>query len=226
MKNIKLIACDTDGVILEDTYSPILNRLSIALHIPYTSEIERNTFSRDDATALKYVSKIAGIKTEKEMQELYKLYFLERDKYIQETGNHPVLPSAPEFLKRLRSLGIPIICYGGLPLDKIDNRAKPFLEHFDQYICTGTFRPGLKEIVKDIYHFDYSEVLFIDDVNTVAEEAKKYNIPFIGVPTTHSWGFQKQDMEKTRVKYTVNSVEEITLDYLETIDGDKEIWNA
>lgn len=223
MKNIKLIACDIDGVLLEDTFSVVLNNMSKKLNFEYTSELERNTFSQSREQALKYMSNILNIQNEDDAQHLLQTYFLERDKFIARNGN-PILEATLPFLERLKSLKVKLICYGGLDIDMIDTRFLPYLKVFDQYICTDTFRPGLKEITKQFYNLEYSEVLFIDDVNKVAEEAKKYDIPFIGVPTKHTWGFQEQQMIETGVKYRVNGIQDITLDYLNTVAGDPEIW--
>lgn len=223
MNNIKLIACDTDGVILEDTFSPILHKMSKILHIPYTEEMERNTFSRDDGEALKYIQEKLNVSNNK-ISSIYHMYFKERNKYIQASGRNPILSGAYNLLRRLKNSNAKVICYGGLKYSQVDNRAKPLLSKFDKYICTGSFRPGIKEITKDIYHLPYSKILFIDDVNTVAETAKKHNVPFIGVPTDYSWGYQKQDMKKTGVKYLANSINDITNNYLNRIDSDKHIW--
>lgn len=63
-------------------------------------------------------------------------------------------------------------------------------------------------------------------VDEQVKEAKKYSIPFIGVPTQHSWGFQKDEMAKVGTKYIVSSVKEITKEYLERLDSDQAIWEG
>jgi len=92
--------------------------------------------------------------------------------------------------------------------------------YFDQYICTNDFRPGIKEITKDIYNIDYDQVLFIDDVNTVAEKAKELNVPFIGIPSCEEWSYQKSDMSQTGVNHIVKSIRDINLELLNTIDSE------
>ncbi|MEH7454670.1 HAD family hydrolase [Gottfriedia acidiceleris] len=223
MEAIKLIACDIDGVLLEDTFSPVLRILAEKYGVDYTAELENNTFSqrRDDAAA--YLKSYLGFPEETTTKEIIDEYFKERKKFMQEDEN-PIISGVPEFLEMLKSLNVKLVCYGGLEEKMIDLRFRPYFKYFDQYICTNSFRPGLKEITKEIYGLDFSEVLFIDDVNRVAEEAKKYQIPFIGVPAQHTWGFQEKEMKNTGVKYLVKSVKEITKDYLEKIDLDKAIW--
>lgn len=223
MEAIKLIACDIDGVLLEDTFSPVLRILAEKYGVDYTAELENNTFSqrRDDAAA--YLKRYLGFPEETTTKEIIDEYFKERKKFMQEDEN-PIISGVPEFLEMLKSLNVKLVCYGGLEEKMIDLRFRPYFKYFDQYICTNSFRPGLKEITKEIYGLDFSEVLFIDDVNRVAEEAKKYQIPFIGVPPQHTWGFQEKEMKNTGVKYLVKSVKEITKDYLGKIDLDKAIW--
>ncbi|KAF6625255.1 hypothetical protein MF628_005275 [Paenibacillus polymyxa] len=48
MNTIRLIACDVDGILLTDTFSPVLKSLVKKAGMPYTREIERNVFSRQD----------------------------------------------------------------------------------------------------------------------------------------------------------------------------------
>lgn len=224
MEKIKLIALDTDGVLLEDTFSPILHNLAEKLGIAYTEEAERSTFSQAREKTLDFLKKKMNVDSEEETEKLYKLYFAERTKYLEEHGNpNPILPGVLDFIKELKEYGVKFLCYGGLPLELVDTRFKEILSDFDQYVCVNDFRPGMKEIVKE-YHLDFSEVLFIDDVNNVAEECKKYNIPFIGMPANYSWGFQKEAMEKTGVKYIVSSVKELSSSYLDEVCADDYIW--
>jgi len=217
MKNIKLIACDIDGVLLEDTFSPILRSLCLRLGQEYTQEVERNMFSQTREEAMKFVMLKLKIKSREEAQKVYNLYFEERDKYL---ANHPsiLIEGIDNFLKLLTSTGVKPVCYGGLETEKIVDEFNPYLKYFDKYICTNDFRPGIKEIVKDIYKLEYNQALFIDDVNTVAETAKVLNVPFIGVPSKECWSYQKEDMERTGVKYLVSNINEINLEMLEDID--------
>ena len=73
---------------------------------------------------------------------------------------------------------------------------------------------------REIYNIDYFEALFIDDVDTVAQAAKVLDMPFIGCPANFQWGFQKEEMLNTGVKYIVDSADEITQDILDRIDAD------
>jgi phosphoglycolate phosphatase-like HAD superfamily hydrolase len=224
MKTIKLIAIDIDGILLEDTFSPIMYNFVSNLGIKYTGILERNIFSRPQKEAANYIGKSIG----KSAEELIHSYFEERDKYIRIHGCN-VNEGVPELLELLANLNIRLVYYGGLSEDKITSNINKYKCYFERYICTNNFRPGIKEITKDMYGLEYSQILFIDDVNFVAEVAKMNNVPFIGIPSNFPWGFQKQDMIKTNVKYLLNSIREINLELLERIDFESfmgTIWKS
>ena len=73
----------------------------------------------------------------------------------------------------MANLDVRLVYYGGLPEEKITDEFKQYKHYFEKYICTNDFRPGIKEIIKDFYGLEFNQVLFIDDVNTVAEVAKR-----------------------------------------------------
>lgn len=210
MKNIKLIAVDIDGVLVTDTFSPVLRNIVIKRGLEYTGDIERHVFSRPRIEGWKYMMKTSNI-------DLRETFFEERARYLQ-THEHGFIDGVPEFLELVSSLGVKLVCYGGLAEEEIFDGMKKYKHYFDRYVCTNDFRPGIKEITKDIYGLEYNQVLFIDDVNTVAEAAKADNVPFIGTPANFPWGFQKRDMIKTGVKYILGSLKEIDRQLLEKID--------
>lgn len=218
MRTIKLIAVDIDGILLEDTFSPIIRSYISKFGLAYTREIERNIFSRPQMEAAGYLSKMIG----QDCNTLIKGYFEEREKYIAIHGCN-INDGIPELLNLFSTLNVRLVYYGGLPEENIVDSFKNYKLYFDKYICTNDFRPGIREITKDFYGLDFHQVLFIDDVNTVAEVAKAYNTPFIGIPSNHPWGYQRQDMIKTNVKYLLNSVKEITRELLEKIDYEASI---
>ncbi|MEI5992678.1 HAD family hydrolase [Candidatus Enterococcus mansonii] len=227
MKTIKLIAVDIDGVLLEDTFSPVLYRLAKKFNVDYTLDIEKNAFSQNRESAGLYLKKKFRLSEDTTIQQMLDLYFSERDSYLNETySKSSIVKGALDFITRLTQYDVHLICYGGLAYEQISSEFQPYLDYFEQYVCTNNFRPGLKEIIQDMYKIDFKEALFVDDVDRVAKEAKKYKVPFIGVPAIHSWGFQEEEMKKTGVKYMVKSVNEITQQFLEKIDSDNEIWEG
>jgi phosphoglycolate phosphatase-like HAD superfamily hydrolase len=224
MKKIKLIAIDIDGILLEDTFSPIIRNFVSKFGVTYTRELERKIFSRPQMEAASYLGKIIG----KDYKDLISSYFEERDKYIKIFGCS-VNEGVPELLELLSTFNVRLVYYGGLSEDKITSNLSKYKHYFEQYICTNDFRPGIKEITKDMYGLEYDQIIFIDDVNSVAEVAKINNVPFIGIPSNFPWGFQRQDMIATEVKYLLNSIKEIDADLLERIDYEASvgtIWKS
>ena len=128
MKNIKLIACDIDGVLLEDTFSPVLHILAQRFNIPYTAELENNMFSQNRGKAVNYFLKQLSLSGHKESEDVLKLFFDERQKYIDKSGT-PILDGVPEFISLLKNLDVKIVCYGGLDYEMIDKRFTSYLKN-------------------------------------------------------------------------------------------------
>ncbi len=66
-----------------------------------------------------------------------------------------------------------------------------------------------------IFASNKNEILFIDDVASVAENAKKLNTPFIGGPST---AFQELKMIEAGVEHLVYSIREIDKELLLKVD--------
>jgi hypothetical protein len=45
------------------------------------------------------------------------------------------------------------------------------------------------------------------------------------MPADNDWGFQKEEMEETQVKYIVGTVKDITPAFLENVINDQKIWS-
>ena len=100
----------------------------------------------------------------------------------------------------------------------IDNQIKvmpgveDFLKIINQYDVKVTSYGGR---TKDIFDYNFDEVLFIDDINRMAEVAKYYGSGFIGTPVTE---FQEDQMKETGVKFISSSVSGINEKMLNDID--------
>lgn len=225
MNTIKLIAVDVDGPLLVDTFSPIMYQICQNMGAEYTRELERNTFSRNREEVANYLRKTLAKyeKTEEERnmsnEDRIKYYFKVREKFMKENPTG-VKPGVPEFLEFLKGVGPRMICYGGLPASHMEKELGELSPFFETYVCTNDFRPGVREIIQDIYKLQFNEVLFIDDVNFVAQHAKSYGVPFIGIPSSEPWSWQRREMEDTGVKYILESVSQIDRDLLERIDAE------
>lgn len=124
--------------------------------------------------------------------------------------DHPVevLPGIESTLALLNNTGSRITCYGGRNKEySFDKHLKPYENYFDKnipYIDINAFRPGMYEIIKEIFGLDFDEVVFIDDINRVAEVCKSLGAGFIGVPASMPHNYQREEMVATGVRYMVN----------------------
>jgi FMN phosphatase YigB (HAD superfamily) len=223
MNHIKLIAVNLESVLLKDNYSPVIRKILMRSGKNYNDEIERTILSHSRQEAIRYLLKLP--KHDIKINEFIRQFSSERENFGNTNGikiNETTLPLI-ELLKRQNAK---LICYGSLSDEYFNMQLENLKPYFDRYISTNDFKPMIKEIVKDNYKLDFSEVLFIDDINTVAATAKELNVPFIGCPLNNEWEFQKKEMEKTGVKYMVDSIAQITQEYLEKIDADASKGNS
>ncbi|TQI80893.1 phosphoglycolate phosphatase-like HAD superfamily hydrolase [Serratia fonticola] len=211
LNKIKLIAIDSDGVLLNDTYSPAIKSFVEKHDTPYTALIERLVWGSPQITAghnLALACKLpwSGEKTIAD-------FFKERDNYLKDHPVH-VLPGIENTLSMLASTGAKLVSYGGRNREySFDTFLGDYRHYFDKdvpYVDINGFRPGVNEIVKDIFHYNYDEVVFIDDINRVAEVCKALNTGFIGIPANMAHNFQKDEMSETGVKLSFAKFNDIT----------------
>jgi phosphoglycolate phosphatase-like HAD superfamily hydrolase len=228
LSRLRLAAVNIDGVLLNDTFSPVIHQFLVSRGRAYTAEVERSIFSQSRQVASRFLAEaIDGPITPEEALEVY---FRERAQYV---ANHPVRlnDGAVELLERLRALGLRTVCYGGLAKDHFDEFLGAHAELFDEpgYICTDAFRPGIHEIVTEYFGLRYDEAVFIDDVANVGRAAKDLGVPFIGHPTDYEASFQPQLMRETGVRHLVGSLDAIDEDLLHTVDREAalgDIWRG
>ncbi|WP_171847123.1 HAD family hydrolase [Enterobacter chengduensis] len=213
---IKLVAVDVDGVLLTDTYSPAIRSFVEQHGGVYTPELERQVWGSPHIAGGHNMS--LACKLPWSAQKTIEAFFQHHGKYIEENPIE-VVSGAESFLGLLQEFNVRVTSYGGRTKEYIFDKHMPSLKkYFDKekpYIDTNTIRPGVMEITKDIFHLDFDEVLFIDDINRMAEVAKYYRTGFIGTPVTT---YQKEQMQQTGVRYIASSVAGITKDMLIKID--------
>ncbi|HAT2828853.1 hypothetical protein FMK81_26880 [Klebsiella oxytoca] len=215
-KKIKLVAIDVDGVILTDTYSPAIKSFIEKNGGIYNSELERQVWGSPHIAGGHNMA--LACKLPWSAQKTINEFFLHHNEYIKENPIS-IVEGAELLLKNLNQFNVKVTSYGGRTKEYVFDRYMPSLkQYFDKelpYIDTNTIRPGVKEITKDIFGFNFDEVLFIDDINRMAEVAKHFRTGFIGTPVTQ---FQKQQMTETGVKFILPSVMEITPEILTAVD--------
>lgn len=217
LKQLKLAAVNIDGVLLNDTFSPVIHNFIVSRGGEYTADVERSIFSQPQLVGGQGMANAARVPWT--AQEAIDVYFKEREEYTRE---HPVelLDGAIDLLRRLRGLGLKTVSYGGLDKSHFDHFLGEHADLFDEpgYVCTNDFRPGLREITTEIFGLKYDEVLFIDDVARVAEVAKALDIPFIGHPSSFEHSFQPQLMRESGARHIVDSLHSIDEELLRTLD--------
>ncbi|MBL1087645.1 HAD family phosphatase [Streptomyces actinomycinicus] len=221
---MRLIAVNIDGVLLNDTFSPVIHRMVVRNGGVYTAELERAVLSQPQLRAA------AALGVPGSPQEVVDAYFRERSAYL---ADHPVrvLDGAGALLRRLRGTSAQLVCYGGLGRSHFDEHLAPYVRYFDgpRYVCTDAFRPGVREIAEDVFGLRRDQVLFIDDVARVAETARELGAAFIGHPTSFRHSFQRQLMRQAGVRHMVGSLDDIDEALVRTVDteaAEGRLWTA
>jgi len=222
MKNlnkIKLFAIDSDGVLLNDTYSPVIKRFVEMYGGVYNAQVERHVWGSPQITAGHNMALACKLpwSGERTIAEFFKV----RNSYLVENPVK-VLPNIRKTLEMLHATGAKLVCYGGrnkeYSFDKFLYEYQPYFDLDIPYVDINNFRPGVHEIVKDYFHLEHDEVVFIDDINRVAEVCKKLNSGFIGIPANMKHNYQKQEMQETGVKFACACFSDITLDMIMKLD--------
>ncbi|MFI9246160.1 HAD family phosphatase [Streptomyces sp. NPDC053086] len=225
---LRMAALNIDGVLLNDTFSPVIHHFVTSRGGVYSAELERRIFSQPQVVAGRVLAETCDLPTAP--METIALYLQERERYL---ADHPVrlLDGAVELLRRLRGLGLRTVCYGGLDASHFDRYLGGLADLFDEprYVCTNDIRPGLREIAVDIAGLACDEVLFIDDVARVAEAARELGVPFVGHPSDFEHGHQRQLMVEAGARHVVGSLDAIDDRLLRTIDAEAQagtLWDG
>jgi phosphoglycolate phosphatase-like HAD superfamily hydrolase len=219
LRRIRLVALDSDGVLLNDTYSPVIERFVTKHGGTYTAAVERGVWGSPQLAAGQNMA--LACKLPWSARETIEAFFAEREEYLKD---HPVqvLDGAAELLATLREAGVRVVCYGGRNREYTFDRYLGHLaEFFDPevpYVDVNDFRPGTKEIVRDVFGYGFDEAVFVDDINRVAEVAKALGTGFIGVPASMPHNFQRAEMEAIGVRYLVDDIRQIDAALLEKVD--------
>jgi phosphoglycolate phosphatase-like HAD superfamily hydrolase len=216
LRHLRLAAVNIDGVLLNDSFSPVIREMVIDHGGEYTREVERALLSQSQLTAAAVFA--GATRTTTTPRELVAEYLARREEYV---ARNPVrvLDGAGELLELLRALGLKVVCYGGLDRSHFDRHLGDFAALFDGpgYVCTDSFRPGIREITQDVFSLPYDRVVFVDDVARVAETARTLGVPFIGHPNPQG-EYQRQLMEQAGVRHLVRTLRDIDEQLLRTVD--------
>jgi len=219
LNKIKAFAIDSDGVLLNDTYSPAI-KIFVEQHgVKYTSDIERSVWGSPQVTAGHNLA--LACKLPFSGNHVIKEFFKVREQYLRE---HPVkvMPDIEKVLKMMCETNARLVCYGGRNKEySFDEFLGDYSQYFDAklpYIDINAFRPGVNEIASSL-ELSFNEVVFIDDINRVAEVCKSFGAGFIGVPASMSHNFQQHQMQETGVKLSVSTFSDISEEILYEADN-------
>ncbi|WP_030909789.1 hypothetical protein [Streptomyces sp. NRRL F-5126] len=217
-RTLRLAAVNIDGVLLEDTFSPLIHRFVTRRGGTYSADVERSVFSQRQVDAGRALA--AAVPREMTGEEALAAYFEERAAYL---ADRPVAVTdgAEALLRRLGAAGLDVVCYGGLAKSHFDEHLGRWASLFTPpgYICTNDVRPGLREITA---HFGLrdGQVLFIDDVARVAEAARELGAPFVGHPSAFAHSHQAGLMRLAGVRHIVPDLGHIDGELLRTLDAE------
>ena len=217
--HLRLVCLNIDGVLLPDSFSPVIHRLLTRHGVAYTAELERLILSQPRNVAGAILA--SATRQPWTWQEAVEAYFVERKAYLAESPI-TVRDGIGHLLELLRAKGATLVCYGGLDRGHFDEHLAGYAHHFAApgYISTDDVRPGIKEIVADHFGHRFDEALFVDDVNRFAEFAKHYGVAFIGMPSSFEHSFQREHMRLTGVRHLVRGLDEITDPLLDRLDAE------
>ncbi|MFI8947721.1 HAD family phosphatase [Streptomyces sp. NPDC053750] len=219
MLTLRLAALNIDGVLLNDTFSPVIHHFVVSRGGTYTAELERSIFSQPQHIAGRLLAAAVGGGMTGE--EALAAYFEERAAHVD---RHPVTitPGTPELLHRLRDAGLRTVCYGGLGKDHFDRHLGRCADLFDGpgYVCTNDIRPGFKEITEDVFGLRPDQVLFVDDVARTADAARALGTGFVGHPSDFVHSHQRTLMREAGVRHVISSLDALDDDLLHRVDGE------
>ncbi|WP_424212944.1 HAD family phosphatase [Streptomyces sp. BI20] len=217
LEHLRLVALNIDGVVLNDTFSPVIHAFITSRGGRYDAEVERSIFSRRRAEAGLALGRAAGL--DLDSAEVLSLYFEERAAYL---ARNPIriLPGAEALLLRLRGLGVATVCYGGLDKEHFDTHVGPIAHLFDGpgYVCTNEFRPGVREVTEEVFGLAPEQALFVDDVAKVGEVAAALGVNFIGHPSPFAHGHQGELMRAAGLRHVVDTLDAIDEPLLRILD--------
>ncbi|MGW3018854.1 HAD family phosphatase [Streptomyces longwoodensis] len=218
LHRLRLAAVNIDGVLLNDTFSPLIHRFVTRRGGVYSADVERSVFSQRQSDA--GLAMAAAVPQELTGEQALAAYFEERAAYL---ADHPVhvTPGAEALLRRLAAAGLEVVCYGGLAKSHFDEHLGALAHLFTppHYLCTNDVRPGLREITAH-FGLEHGQVLFVDDVARVAEAARALGAPFIGRPSDFEHSHQGELMRGAGVRHLVAGLDEIDERLLHAVDAE------
>jgi beta-phosphoglucomutase-like phosphatase (HAD superfamily) len=221
LRQVRLIAIDCDGVLIDDTYLAVIEQFITGHGGDYDDETERSIIGLRDVVVADLMAKACGL--DQPVEETLAAIWAERERYLRE---HPiaVTAGAAEMLASLRGLGVRVLCYGGRTREHtFDTYLGGLVDLLDPevpYVSINEHRPGVEHIVRDVIGCEFDQAVFIDDVSRVAQAARAYGVGFIGFPSSAAHQRQRRFMTELGVRHIVGSLAQVTPELLARVDSE------
>jgi beta-phosphoglucomutase-like phosphatase (HAD superfamily) len=221
LRQVRLIAIDCDGVLINDTYLAVIERFVTGHGGDYDDETERSIIGLRDVVVADRLAKACGL--DQPVQDTLAEIWAERERHLREQPIE-VTPGAADVLASLRDLGVRIICYGGRTrehtFDKYLGDLADLLDADVPYVGINEHRPGVRHIVCDVIGCQFDQAVFIDDVSRVAQAARALGVGFIGFPSSAAHQRQRRFMTDLGVRHIVGSLQQVTPELLARVDAE------
>jgi len=220
-EKLRVVALDCDGVLIDDTYLAMIARFVTAHGGVYDAAAERDVIGLRDIVVAEKITRLCGL--DQPAEETLKQLWAARQEYLAE---HPirVAGGAREALAALSKLPVRLVCYGGRTREHtFDHHLGDFVDLLDPevpYVSINEHRPGVGHIARDVLGVGFDEIVFVDDVSRVAEDARAHGAGFVGFPSSPAHARQRDFMAACGVRHFAGSPAELTPELLAVVDAE------
>lgn len=220
-EKLRAVALDCDGVLVDDTYLAVIARFVTGHGGVYDAEAERDVIGLRDIVVAGKITRLCDLDQppEKTLEQLWAA----RRAYLAE---HPirVADGARDCLEAFSKLPVRLVCYGGRTREHtFDRYLGDFVDLLDPevpYVSINEHRPGVGHIARRVLGVGFDEIVFVDDVSRVAEDARAHGAGFIGFPAGPAHARQREFMAARGVRHLPVSLAELTPELLRTVDAE------
>ncbi|UOX91242.1 HAD family hydrolase [Amycolatopsis sp. FBCC-B4732] len=218
---LRAVALDCDGVLIDDTYLAMIARFVTAHGGVYDAAAERDVIGLRDIVVAEKITALCGL--DQPPEETLKQLWAARQEYLAE---HPirVAEGARDCLEALSKLPVRLVCYGGRTREHtFDRYLGEFVDLLDPavpYVSINEHRPGVEHITRTVLGAGFDEIVFVDDVSRVAEDARAHGAGFVGFPSSPAHARQRDFMAGHGVRHFAASLAELTPELLEIVDAE------
>ncbi|MET8998832.1 HAD family hydrolase [Amycolatopsis sp. Hca4] len=220
-RKLRVVALDCDGVLIDDTYLAMIARFVTAHGGVYDAAAERDVIGLRDIVVAEKITRLCGL--DQPAEETLKQLWAARQEYLAE---HPIRVAAGvrDCLEALAKLPVRLVCYGGRTREHtFDHHLGDLVDLFDAevpYVSINEHRPGVAHIARTVFGVAFDEIVFVDDVSRVAEDARAHGAGFVGFPSSPAHARQREFMAAAGVRHFAASPGELTPELLAIVDGE------